>query len=364
MSAKDDSASPAVEADLDDRKAAILRAIVEQYVADARSRSAPQTVDPHRRTSASRRRPSATRCRCSSARATSRSRTPRRAGSRPTAATATTSTTSPVSARSPAPERRRIAEFFTTATMAMDELLLADEPAARPRHRHAAVVVGPQSEAVVVRGAHLVLLQPRVAARRRHPVERRGREGGRRTSTTTSTRPTSRPRAPASPGTSTAAASPTSRSRRHRDDGPTTTRRRSARRAASRRRLRTHVDAHQPEPLYVGGASRLAAEQEAFTGRRSPRLLELLEQHVVLVVAAARAARARAHRAHRFRERARRPAASARSCSRRTSSRASWPVPSACSARRGWTTARRRPPSRPSRNSSDASSPGDAMIHA
>ena len=34
-----------------------------------------------------------------------------------------------------ATERRRIAEFFTPATMAMDELLGADEPAARPGHR-------------------------------------------------------------------------------------------------------------------------------------------------------------------------------------------------------------------------------------
>ena len=39
---------------------------------------------------------------------------------------------------------------------------------------------------------------------------------------------------------------------------------------------------HHDEPLYVGGASRLAAEQEAFASTSASGLLELLEQHVVL----------------------------------------------------------------------------------
>src|SRR6266436_862289 len=62
----------------------------------------------------------------------------------------------------PAPERRRIAEFFTTATMAMDELLAQTSQLLTRVSAHAAVVVGPESQAVVVRGAHLVLLQARV----------------------------------------------------------------------------------------------------------------------------------------------------------------------------------------------------------
>ena len=62
----------------------------------------------------------------------------------------------------PRRERRKIAEFFTTATMAMDELLLQTSQLLTRVTAHAAVVVGPQSETVVVRGAQIVSLQPRV----------------------------------------------------------------------------------------------------------------------------------------------------------------------------------------------------------
>ena len=46
--------------------------------------------------------------------------------------------------------------------------------------------------------------------------------------------------------------------------------------------LGAYVARHHDEPLYVGGASRLAAEQEAFASTSASGLLELLEQHVVL----------------------------------------------------------------------------------
>jgi heat-inducible transcriptional repressor len=46
--------------------------------------------------------------------------------------------------------------------------------------------------------------------------------------------------------------------------------------------LRDHVQQHGGEPLWVGGASRLAAEHDAFLTTSTARLLELLEQHVVL----------------------------------------------------------------------------------
>ena len=62
-----------------------------------------------------------------------------------------------------APERRRVAEFFTSATMAMDELLLQTSQLLARVSAHAAVVIGPEHQAVVVRSAHLVSLQPRVA---------------------------------------------------------------------------------------------------------------------------------------------------------------------------------------------------------
>jgi heat-inducible transcriptional repressor len=48
------------------------------------------------------------------------------------------------------------------------------------------------------------------------------------------------------------------------------------------RALAAYVAAHHGEPLYVGGASRLAAEQEGFASTTTSGLLELLEQHVVL----------------------------------------------------------------------------------
>ena len=46
--------------------------------------------------------------------------------------------------------------------MAMDDLLLQTSQLLTRVTAHAAVVVGPQAEAVVIRGAHLALLQPRV----------------------------------------------------------------------------------------------------------------------------------------------------------------------------------------------------------
>ena len=51
---------------------------------------------------------------------------------------------------------------------------------------------------------------------------------------------------------------------------------------ASRAALQSRLDQHQSEPLYVGGTSRLAAEHDAFVTTSTARLLELLEQHVVL----------------------------------------------------------------------------------
>src|SRR5205823_5277433 len=51
---------------------------------------------------------------------------------------------------------------------------------------------------------------------------------------------------------------------------------------ASRDAFAARVELHHGEPLYVGGASHLAAEQEAFASTSASGLLELLEQHVVL----------------------------------------------------------------------------------
>ena len=59
--------------------------------------------------------------------------------------------------------------------------------------------------------------------------------------------------------------------------------RRSSSRPTSANALR-HSAAIGSEPLFVGGASRLAAEHEAFANANvAARLLELLEEHVVMV---------------------------------------------------------------------------------
>src|SRR3954466_12703872 len=62
----------------------------------------------------------------------------------------------------PATERRRIVEFFRSATRAMDQLLAQTSHLLAGGAAHAAVVVGPEPQAVVVRAANLVLLQPQV----------------------------------------------------------------------------------------------------------------------------------------------------------------------------------------------------------
>ncbi len=62
----------------------------------------------------------------------------------------------------PAAERRRIADFFTSASMAMDDLLHQTSQLLARVTAHAAVVVGPQADAVTVRSVHVAQLQPRV----------------------------------------------------------------------------------------------------------------------------------------------------------------------------------------------------------
>ena len=183
----------------------------------------------------------------------------------------------------PAIERRRIVEFFSSATLAMDQLLAQTSHLLAGVSAHAAVVVGPEMQAVVVRAANLVLLQPRlvlaVVVLSNGSVEKEvigfgadlseddvadasarfaGQLGGRRLADLASA-----DRAPTPPD-------PT-----HDDPIAEIVN-------ASRVALQTRLEQHQSEPLYVGGASRLAAEQDAFVTTNTARLLELLEQHVVL----------------------------------------------------------------------------------
>jgi heat-inducible transcriptional repressor len=186
----------------------------------------------------------------------------------------------------PATERRRIVEFFSSATLAMDQLLSQTSQLLAGVTAHAAVVVGPELQAVVVRAANLVLLQSRVvlavvvlsngsvekevvvfdgeladddvaAASVRFAQQLAGRrlaevatlEGEDTSGTKGAHEPPNRVAEIVS---------------------------------ASRRALQTRLEQHQNEPLYVGGASRLAAEHDAFVTTSTARLLELLEQHGVL----------------------------------------------------------------------------------
>jgi len=180
------------------------------------------------------------------------------------------------------PDRRRIAEFFTTATRALDELLGQTSQLLAGVTSHAAVVVGPESPAVVVRAANLVQLQPRVLlavvvlsngsveketvtfdhdlaaddvadASARFACELDGRR---------------------LVEAQTAAAADETKVAPHDHVTPIV--------RAARAGLRRHLEQHEREPLYVGGASRLAAEHDAFVTTSTARLFELLEQHAVL----------------------------------------------------------------------------------
>ena len=343
--------------ELDDRKAAVLRAIVEQYVD---TRAAGRVADGHA---------AATDLGVSAATVRNEmSRARARGLHRPAAHVGRPGPHRPRLPLLRRPPRRR--HDARPHRAAPDRRVLHDRddgdgrPAARRRAScsprvtaHAAVVVGPQAEAVVVRGAHLALLQPRVVLAvvmlSNGAVEKEVVFLDDDASDADVAIASARLAA----NCSTVAASPTSR--RATDDAvpADAIAERLARAACDA--LGSHLGMHHAEPLYVGGASRLAAEHDAFAGttrRRGSRAARAARR---ARVADARAARPRPHGAHRLRERQRRPARSARSCSRRISSKASWSVPSACSARPAWTTARRRPRCRPSRNNSAGSSPDD-----
>jgi len=180
----------------------------------------------------------------------------------------------------PAAERRRIVEFFTSSTMAMDDLLHETSQLLARVTAHAAVVVGPQPESVTVRSAHLVLLQPRVllavVIMSNGAVEKE----------TVVLTEDADPNDVAGAGARLAALLDGHRLA----DVPTLSYpvggppgdRADALAEATRDAFAARVEMHHGEPLYVGGASHLAAEQESFGSTSASGLLDLLEQHVVL----------------------------------------------------------------------------------
>ena len=262
--------------ELDERKAAILRSIVEHYVASAQpvgSQTVTQTAGLGVSAATVRNEMSVLeRDGLIAQPHTSAGRVPTDAGYRYYVDHLAGAGALPVA------DRRRIADFFTTASLAMDDLLHETSLLLARVTAHAAVVIGPQADAVTVRSAHLAQLQPRVllavlvlsngaveketvvldadaepddvaVASSRLALHLTGRRLAELPAVTYSG-------GPADPADALA--------------------------QASCEALAGYIGVHHGEPLYVGGASRLAAEQEAFASTSASGLIELLEQHVVL----------------------------------------------------------------------------------
>jgi heat-inducible transcriptional repressor len=261
---------------LDDRKAAVLRAIIEQYVASAQpvgSATVTRTADLGVSAATVRNEMSQLEREGYIAQPhTSAGRIPTDRGYRYYVDHLAGATTLG------ATERRRIAEFFTSATSAMDDLLFQTSQLLSNVTTHAAIVVGPQSEVVVVRGVQLVRLQPRlflaVVVLSNGAIEKRAIEveedvadvdvevaGARLAQLLDGHRLADIPH----------------EADAVRDD---TLSERLVRLTCDA--LAHHLGAHHADPLYVGGAARLAAETDAFSSATLARIIELLEQHVVL----------------------------------------------------------------------------------
>jgi heat-inducible transcriptional repressor len=177
----------------------------------------------------------------------------------------------------PVSQRRAVSDFFASAHAALEDLLHETSQLLSQVSRHAAVVVGPQADTATVRSVQLVMLQPRavliVAVLSNGSVakevlqldedadEERIIRAGAALDSALRGAPWSALPAPAPLG-----------------DPPTDALVRGAFGALA---VRSDGD---PEVVFVGGASRLAAEQSAFpTVERAARLLEMLEHQVVVV---------------------------------------------------------------------------------
>ena len=175
-----------------------------------------------------------------------------------------------------APQRRAVSDFFESAHRALEDLLHETSQLLSRVTDHAAVVVGPQPDAATVRSVQLVTLQPgvllTVAVMSNGGVEKQvlhlgdDVDGGR-------------------VGAAAAALNaqlveyPLTALPEFRSTGDPET-------DALARRTRDELAEYVAtvEPLYVGGTSRIAAEQESFaTGESAARLLEMLEHQVVVV---------------------------------------------------------------------------------
>jgi heat-inducible transcriptional repressor len=258
-----------------DRRAAVLRAIVEEYVQTAQpvaSQSIAQTrslgvssatvrndmtqleregyiVQPH----------------------TSAGRIPTDQGYRYFVDHFTQARSLPVS------QRRAVADFFASAHSALEDLLHETSQLLARLTSHAAVVVGPQFDAARVRSAQLVALQPElllaIAVLSNGSIEKEvisnAGEFDEAQIARASAALDSTLREQSLGGAPSAATT---------NDPVVDELVRLGIEALSRRAT------SGAEPLYVGGVSRIVGEQDAFaTAERASSLLEMLEQQVVVV---------------------------------------------------------------------------------
>ena len=179
----------------------------------------------------------------------------------------------------PATQRREVADFFTSAARVMDDLLHDTSLLLARLTSHAAVVVGPQPDVAVVCSVTLVRLQPRVvlavAVLSNGAVEKETVVVDHDVSEDDVSQATARLSAHLLGSTFAAIAELPCR------PGRADVSQRLV--AAVCEGLRRNASTGS-EPLFVGGASRLAAEHEAFANTQvAAHLLALLEEHVVMV---------------------------------------------------------------------------------
>jgi heat-inducible transcriptional repressor len=177
----------------------------------------------------------------------------------------------------PPAQRRTVSDFFTSTSRALEDLLHETSQLLANLTHHASVVVGPASDAAVLRNVQLVSLQPGLAL----VVAVLSNGGVEKEVLQFDDEPDDDQLARAAAAMnasllgSTLAALPSV--------GPTGDRTSDRCVAAARGALAAKVQG-QLEPLYVSGASRIAMEQGAYaTADGAARLLELLEHQVVVV---------------------------------------------------------------------------------
>jgi heat-inducible transcriptional repressor len=177
----------------------------------------------------------------------------------------------------PAPQRRVVSDFFASTHHALEELLNETSQLLARVSRHAAMVVGPHADTAQVRTVQLVPLHPDlalvIAVLSNGAVEREAIEVD----------PDDELRLTAAgavlDGQLRGCAWGALPALQATGDPDVDRIAAAARDALVHRQMPEHA-----EPLYVGGASRLAAEHEAFsTTESAARLLEMLEHQFVVV---------------------------------------------------------------------------------